>query len=577
MNVLSDFVQKKYTIISVLILVPALVYYKSLFYSFSPLDEQWLIVNNTNSLDSWKELLNAFGDSIQKIYYRPLFVWSLIIDYQLGGTDPFIYHLSSLVIHLIAVQLLYRLLLLLQAAPGTAFVIALLFSVHPALAHAVAWVPGRNDSLLCLFTLLSLIYLIKDGKQPRPGNLALHLLFFLCALFTKETALVLPALYLLLSLRHRRFSRRSVLLCAGWLIGLGLWFWLRQQAISLQVTGTAGYAESIQKFILAFIISTGKAILPFTQSVSPTISNSSPFVYLGVVILFSVLVYRLGVRDRFLAGFGILSFFLLMAVPVWYGIRTPLGEQYEHRVYTPLAGLMILLSQVRFPTHDRITGILAGILCLAAAGRTFQRIEVYRTPVNYLLEGVADCPENYIFLFQTGTYLHARQEFSEALVYFNQAIAKQPGKSQLYYSRAQTYARLNRQKEAIADYSKAISLYPAQAEFYLARCSAYLDFGDPENALRDIQLIKQQFPDYLSPVFEMKVQQAWLDKKLDFLNKRIREQPGNAVLYVNRAKLYFDKGLGPEALADLKKACELEPANKTYKAHYDKLNSTFPH
>jgi predicted Zn-dependent protease len=61
------------------------------------------------------------------------------------------------------------------------------------------------------------------------------------------------------------------------------------------------------------------------------------------------------------------------------------------------------------------------------------------------------------------------------------------------------------------------------------------------------------------------------------LNNMIATEPNNALLYVNRAKFFMDNRMGKEALADLKKACDLEPENKMYKSYFNELNSSFPH
>jgi hypothetical protein len=45
---------------------------------------------------------------------------------------------------------------------------------------------------------------------------------------------------------------------------------------------------------------------------------------------------------------------------------------------------------------------------------------------------------------------------------------------------------------------------------------------------------------------------------------------------VNRAKLYLDIRQGEKALADLKKAVELDPNNADFHRYYDELARSFP-
>src|SRR5205085_10134351 len=98
-------------------------------------------------------------------------------DYELWGTNPFGYHLTSIVLHAINAALvcilarnIYRITR--QAAKPSqlslaAAVAALFFALHPLRVESVAWVTERRDVLSLLFMLLSILaylqYLIARG------------------------------------------------------------------------------------------------------------------------------------------------------------------------------------------------------------------------------------------------------------------------------------------------------------------------------------------------------------------------------------------------------------------------------
>jgi tetratricopeptide (TPR) repeat protein len=300
---------------------------------------------------------------------------------------------------------------------------------------------------------------------------------------------------------------------------------------------------------------------------------------LGITLAFFLLAYKCGIKNKFMATFGTFTFFILMASPVWFGAITPLGEQYEHRVYTPMIGMLIFVSQLNINLNSRWLRMAILVMLILFATRTFLRMEVYKTPITYLIEGVKDCPENYIFQSQMGHVLYTQKNYYAALPYFDRAIEKQPGKAQLYDSRANIYLELNKKNEALNDYTKALQL-SNHPQFYLSRCLAYKKFNDLGNALRDMEYIKKNFPKVVPPMLELELNVALQSKKMkeiSDLGTLILSQPKNAALYVRRAKIYFDGRMGNEALSDLKKACELEPKNQVYKGYYDKLNQTFPH
>src|SRR5688572_26165084 len=79
--------------------VAFLLFSKSLFYGFSPMDENWLITGNTLFLSDWSNLVNSFKLNLQNIYFRPLLMDTFLINYKLAGLDPFIYHLSNILFH----------------------------------------------------------------------------------------------------------------------------------------------------------------------------------------------------------------------------------------------------------------------------------------------------------------------------------------------------------------------------------------------------------------------------------------------------------------------------------------------
>lgn len=79
-------------------------------------------------------------------YYRPLVTVSLIVDRALWGGNPAGYHLTNLLLHLVACMLLWQLTSR-QAPPLVAAAATLLFGVFPRLTEAVTWVSGRGDLL----------------------------------------------------------------------------------------------------------------------------------------------------------------------------------------------------------------------------------------------------------------------------------------------------------------------------------------------------------------------------------------------------------------------------------------------
>lgn len=134
-------------------------------------------------------------------YYRPLFLLWLRVNYALFGTAPWGWHLSSVLCHVLATWLVFRIAEKLSGDRLTAFLSALIFAVHPAHIENVAWISGVTDPLMACFLLGSFYAFLgsrgRDGNFAHEGgrrNIALSLGLFVGALVVKETAVVLPVL-----------------------------------------------------------------------------------------------------------------------------------------------------------------------------------------------------------------------------------------------------------------------------------------------------------------------------------------------------------------------------------------------
>src|SRR3989339_2193475 len=143
-------------------LIGLIVYAQTLSFGFSGLDDKRLILHNFEVIKSLSNLPRVFQqspylDSSPVDQYRPIHVLSFMLEAQLGGKEPLVYHFSNLLTHLLGDCLVFILLLRLGYKRQLSFIFAALFTAHPALSQAVAWIPGRNDSQLAIFVLLSFL------------------------------------------------------------------------------------------------------------------------------------------------------------------------------------------------------------------------------------------------------------------------------------------------------------------------------------------------------------------------------------------------------------------------------------
>lgn len=295
-----------------------LLYFKSISFGLTDLDDDQLVQGNYNFNHNLSNIPKAFTtDAIQnpgdtKIYYRPLLTISFMFDSQFGGSNPSFYHFSNIVIHILSVWLLFIFLQKLKISRLVSFLLSLVFAVHPALSQAVAWIPGRNDSLLALFSLPSFIFFIDYLEKKKKVYVFLHLLFFLFALLTKETGLIiipLVLLYLFLE-KHRIITRSNVFILFSWSGIFIIWFLLRKSALGFNTSFSFEVltSQNIFSFFLSTIIYIGKIFLPINLSGTPTLRDSILWPGIVSLILFIAIIFIQKNKINKLMLFG-LAFF----------------------------------------------------------------------------------------------------------------------------------------------------------------------------------------------------------------------------------------------------------------------------
>jgi hypothetical protein len=195
--------------------------------------------------------------------------------------------------------------------------LAVLHTVHPMLTQAVAWLPGRSDTLLTIFAISSFLAFIKFSEKPGLSNYSLHILFLFLALLSKESALgiiVLCFLYSRLILRRGLFFSGESWLLAGWLAAVW-WFFLRQGAMvnpmHMPVPDMLRFITANSIVVIQYI---GRIFFPFNLSVWPTIQDSrSAYGAAAILIIAVLLAFSKNARRDYVV-FGA-SWFILFIIP----------------------------------------------------------------------------------------------------------------------------------------------------------------------------------------------------------------------------------------------------------------------
>lgn len=406
------------------------VYGQSLTFGYSYFDDQHLILNNADILSraSIQEIfLNDVFFSVDKFYYRPFLTWSLVLDWHLGAGNIYFFHLSNIIYHFLASSLLFILLKLSKVSRDKAFILTLFFAAHPALTQAVAWVPGRNDSLLAIFVFASLIFFSQWLKSEKNKYLILLWLSFLLALFTKEVAIFLPFLALAWALvfEIKNISRSKVLLAStGVLVVIFIWYLARNLALG-KALGTSLLSSVFDNLLTPFLF-LEKIFLPFNLSVYPTLTDANYWLNFIIFIIILLLIYRSGFKSWPQFIFSLLWFYLILL----FSSLRPDGEEarnlMEHRLYLPMFGILILLAQLKLPKFIRFRGVTIGVLLLFFSFLSIQHSLHFKSSFSFWHQAIASSPNSALAHRNLGAMYYLDGNLDEAESLFKKSLQINP-------------------------------------------------------------------------------------------------------------------------------------------------------
>lgn len=111
----------------IIMVVGLLLYIQTLFYKFTNLDDVYLIINNQHFLSNILNIFKSFTTDVfylsngTAFYYRPILTISLMLDYQVGGVTPLIYHFTNIILHVVSSYLVFVFLIKLNYKKTVSF------------------------------------------------------------------------------------------------------------------------------------------------------------------------------------------------------------------------------------------------------------------------------------------------------------------------------------------------------------------------------------------------------------------------------------------------------------------------
>lgn len=485
-----------------------------------PLDDEIQVQNNLY-IRSLGSAFGIFGRGTWPGYvYRPLPTFTYALTHALVGANPWLYHLTSVVLHaLAAVLVLFCLRRVLDEK--VAAIGALLFAVHPAHVEAIASIANRTELLVAVLGLGALLLLLPspDGRRWRAaevaGRVALEALLFLGALLAKESAVTFFLLLPLLAFTRRDVTgdgqplfRRMVRDCWPGMLALVVatasYFVARGMVLSRPVVDPViapidnwlVTLPAIERMVRAFVL-LGRyvAILIAPHGLSADYSSATAgmardlttpqsiaFLLLAIGLAASVVVawWRGSRTWLFIGGWFFASFAITANVVL------PIGVVFADRLaYLPSVALCALLAVVlaRIASAPLRRTAVAGVALLFAS-LTVSYAEVWHDNRTLFLYELRTSPESAWVqagmgneLLRAGARDAARARFLEALRIYPQHVHAAHGIAMIELAEGD-------EVEGRAWLERALELEPGFAPSLVVLGSLELDAGRTDDAGR---------------------------------------------------------------------------------------------
>ncbi|MBI5243843.1 MAG: tetratricopeptide repeat protein [Elusimicrobia bacterium] len=353
-----------------------------------------------------------------------------------------------------------------MGVPG-AGISALIFALHPVHAESVAW-PAQGGSLLsAFFFLLSFLAYQRFLKDGGGRSYAASLLLFLCAVWSKAEACVLPAAVLLAAaFRGQRLPgwRDIKPLVPFFAAGLGLALaavWHEaSRAGSFLIAGRAPW------FYLGKLLWPSPLVFVYPKWDIDS-GRIAAWAFPAALPALAAFLWRMRARAASRAALFALAFFILALFPVM-GLFSIREFRYSFAAdrfqYLASLGPLALAGAALSLLPGRWKSAAGAALCAALFALTWSRSRAFSSPARLWGDTLSKNPSAWIAHQELGKALIDEGRAADGLGHLQTALKLYPEGAEIRSAIASALIAIGRPEQAIVELGKALSLDPGCVE-----------------------------------------------------------------------------------------------------------------
>jgi tetratricopeptide (TPR) repeat protein len=418
--------------------------------------------------------------------WHPLTTITHMLDCQLYGLKAGWHHFTNVLLHTIAVLLLFVALQQMTGALSRSAFVAALFAIHPLHVESVAWVAERKDVLSAVFFMLTLLAYIRYARAPSAWRYLTVAFAFALGLMSKPMVVTLPFVLLLLDYwpLRRITDRRSdvgrhllkLVLEKIPLIALSV---VSSTVTFLAQRGAIGWTEQlpmlarINNAMVTYVIYVRQMLWPANLAVFYTHpENRLPSweISLALVVLIGITMAAVILRKDtpyFITGW---LWYLGMLVPVIGLVQVGWQGHADRYTYLPQIGLYIAATWAAADLtaswhHQRIFLSAAALLVIGALTWTaWIQTSYWRDSETLFSHALAVTGKNDVAENNLGIVFLEKGKLDQAISMLQAAIDLRPENGPAHNNLAKALLQKGRLDQAMVHYRKFMEIEPQNVE-----------------------------------------------------------------------------------------------------------------